>query len=156
MLPLSVALLRQDRPDAGQTAEGAVGAAELVASRIWSFAENVAQAAGAEPKSGAGDRARERLYSALETPYRAWLADLGPGRELAGARAEWQRIVAAACRPVTEELLAAAPPAAWTGRTVHKRLMNVALAEAWFNAALRKALPLAFPRWENTPLEAAG
>lgn len=59
------------------------------------------------------------------------------------------------CRPITAELIRSAPTAAWTGREVNQRLVNVPLAEVWFNAALRKALPLAFTN-SNTPMEVAG
>ncbi|PRW62067.1 type I-E CRISPR-associated protein Cse1/CasA [Actinopolyspora mortivallis] len=155
VLPLSVVLLRQDSPAAGQTATEAVADAEKVGTAIWSFAENIAQAAGAAPGSGAGDRAREQLYAALESPYRAWLAELGPSTDLAGARAEWQRIVDSATTPITDELVDGAAPAAWNGRTIQNRLVNVAIAEVWFRAALRKALPLARTSSENTALEKA-
>lgn len=156
VLPLSVALLRQDQPAAGQTAERAVADAEQSAYCMWTLAEKITQAAGAEPKSGAGDRAREALYAALEAPYRTWLTGLRPGHDLRQARVEWQAIVRTACRPISEELIRAAPATAWTGRTVHKRLVNVSLAEAWFNSALRKALPHAFARPTESSLEVAG
>lgn len=155
VLPMSVVLLRQDRPAAGQTVTEAVADAEKVGTAVWSFAENIAQAGGAEPKSGAGERAREQLYAALETPYREWLATFGPDRDLVEARTEWQRIVRIAALPIADELIEAASPAAWAGRTIQKRLVNVALAEAWFKAALGKALPLTRTRSENTALEAA-
>ncbi|GAB3552954.1 CRISPR system Cascade subunit CasA [Actinopolyspora lacussalsi] len=155
VLPLSVVLLRQDSPAAGQTAKEAVADAENVGKAIWGFAENIAQAAGAEPKSGAGDRAREQLYAALESPYRAWLAELGPSTDLAGARAEWQRIVDSATTPITDELIEEAAPAAWNGRTIQNHLVNVAIAEVWFKAALRRALPMTRTSSENTALEKA-
>lgn len=156
LLPLPVLVLRKDRPEAGRTATQAVDDADQAARCLWRLAENLAQAAGAEPKSGAGDQAREELYAALEQPYRSWLAGLLPGRDLAEARADWQRAVRAACRPLAGELVTAAPVAAWTGRTVHGRLVNVPLAEAWFNAAIRKALPLTEPAPDTALVEAAG
>jgi CRISPR system Cascade subunit CasA len=154
-LPLAVAVLREDDPALGQTAVNAVGDAEQTAGAVWRFAENLAQAAGAEPKSGAGDQAREQLYAGLDQPYRRWLAGLGIGIDPVAVRAEWQGTVQAVCRPVVDELLQAAGPAAWVGRTVNNRLVNVALAEAWFNAALRKALPHAFPHTNEPTKEVA-
>jgi CRISPR system Cascade subunit CasA len=135
-------------------AENAVKAADHVASAIWMLAENIARAAGAEPKSGAGDSARERLYAALES-YRRWLAALVPGRNTDEARAEWQRLIAELTKPVVAELISAASPSAWVGREVRSQLVNVALAEAWFNAALRRALPSAQNRFRNTTSEEA-
>lgn len=153
-LPVPVTLLRQDRPDAGRTAEGAVADADEAASRLWRFAENLAQAAGAEPKSGAGERAREDLYSLLEQPYREWLTGLRPNRDLTDARNAWQQTVLDACRTIADGLIAAAPVSAWTGRSLNQRLVNVPLAEAWFNAALRKTLTLACADPAPTRLEA--
>lgn len=153
VLPLPVQLVRQDRPDAGRTAERAVADAEAAAQRLWRFAENVAQAAGAEPKSGAGERAQETFFSALEPEYRAWLATLRPDCDLGEARREWQKTVRRACAPVTTEFVSAAPTAAWIGRDINGRLVNVPLAEAWFNAALRGVLPLAFPPRESMQVE---
>lgn len=143
-LPLPVAVLREDDPALGRAAVEAVRDAEEVAVAIWRFAENIAQAAGAEPKSGAGDRVREQFYAAVENPYRHWLAGLGPTSDPSRARAEWQRAVRSIVRPIVGELIAAASPAAWTGRTVSGRHVNVAVAEAWFSAAIRRALPHAF------------
>jgi len=155
VLPMSIIVLRADRPAAGQAAENAVKDAEHVASAIWMLAENIAQAAGAEPKSGAGDSARERLYAALEAPYRRWLAALVPGRDTDEARAEWQQMIAGLTKPIVDELISAASLSAWVGREVKSRLVNVALAEVWFNAALRHALPLAQHRLRNTTPEEA-
>lgn len=146
VLPLSVVLLSQDHPAVGRLATDAVGDAEKAATAVWSLAENLAQASGAEPKSGAGDRAREALFSLLETPYREWIVTLGPDTDRDAACEAWQRTVREAASPVVDELIEAAPPAAWTGRTVQKRLVTVPLAEAWCRAALRRALPLAYRR----------
>lgn len=145
VLPMSVTLLRRDRPEAGQTATRAVQDAEQAASCLWRFAENLARAAGAAPESGAGDKAREALYAALERPYRQWLQELQPGCDLRTADTKWQMTVREACRPISTELITAAPIGAWTGRVVNERLMNAPLAEAWFSTHLRKALPGAVP-----------
>jgi CRISPR system Cascade subunit CasA len=155
VLPVSIVVLRADRPAAGKTAENAVKDAEHVASAIWLLAENIAQAAGAEPKSGAGDSAREHFYAALEHPYRRWLASLLPGVDTDQARAEWQGLISELAKPIVAELISAASPSAWVGREVRSQLVNVALAEAWFNAALRRALPLAQHRFRSTTSEEA-
>ncbi len=154
-LPMPLVLLREDHPEAGRTAERAVEDADNAASCLWRFAENLAQAAGAEPKCGAGDNAVEALYSALEQLYRRWLAQFGPDRDLAAADMEWQANVRTASLPIARELITAAPTTAWAGRVVNQRLVNVPIAEAWFTAALRKALPHAFARPAETT-EVAG
>jgi CRISPR system Cascade subunit CasA len=149
-LTLGVVLLREDRPALGRLAEAAVEDAERTAGALWRLAENIAQAAGAEPRSGAGDRAREQLYAAVEAPYRGWLAKLGPRSDRQAARWEWQSNVHRSTRPIVWELLESAGPAAWGGREVNGRLVNVARAEAWFNADVRKVLELAFSL-QDTP-----
>lgn len=149
-LSLSVVLLRQDHPAQGAAATNAAEDAEKTAVAVWRLAETIAQVSGAEPKSGAGDRAREQLYAALDRPYRRWLALLGPGEDLTAARTRWQCCVRELVRPIVEELVACAGPAAWTGRVIGDRHVNVALAEAWCTAALRAALPLAHIRSETT------
>ncbi len=153
VLPLPVMLLREDRPAAGQTAESAVASAENVARLLAHLAENLAQAAGALPDSrpgarsdsGPADRAREALFSTLDAPYRSWLGELTPESDLTAALARWQSTLLTRSRPLADALVTAAPPAAWTGRTIRGRLVTVALARVWFDAALRTTLPLAHP-----------
>lgn len=149
-IPLAVVLLRKDRPDLGRAVEGAAEDADAAAFEVWKLAENLAQAAGAAPKSGAGDRAREQVYAALEQPYRQWLVGLDRRSDPSDARSAWQGAVHDGVRPTVDALLRAAPPAAWSGRTVGNRLMNVGKAEAVFRAGLRRALPNAFPNEEPT------
>lgn len=152
-LPLSVRVLREDQPDAVRAAVGAVEDSDAVAFDVWRLAENVAQAAGAEPKSGAGDAARELLYGALEEPYRRWVSALVPGVDVDAARVQWRKDLYQHARSVAGEIVAAAPPSAWTGRQVRNRLVNVAIAEVWFSAALRKLLPPEEQQPETTPEE---
>jgi CRISPR system Cascade subunit CasA len=156
VLPLSVALLLEDHPAVGRLAHDAVDSdARSVATAVWSLAENIARAGGAEPKAGAGERAQTEFYSRLEAPYRSWLARLGPGADRETELAEWQKSVRDAVMPVAEELVAAAPPAAWRGRKIREKekQLTVPLAHAWFTAAVRRALPLAYARIENEPVE---
>ncbi|MBF6416868.1 type I-E CRISPR-associated protein Cse1/CasA [Nocardia cyriacigeorgica] len=153
MLPMRVVLLRADEPAIGQAAVDAVEDAENVAKVVWRLAENISQAGGAEPQSGAGDRARERLYAALDGPYRRWLSRLGPGTDVEVARSDWQETVVELVRPIVSEVIAAAPPSAWRGREVNGRTVNVPLAELWSRAALRKALPRATGPKNKQPVE---
>jgi CRISPR system Cascade subunit CasA len=152
LLPLPVMLLREDHPAAGRTAVEAVRDAEKAVSCVWRLAENLAQAAGAGPGGGAGAATQELLYAQLEQPYRSWLAGLGSDSDLLEARARWHRTVRDACRPIKDQLITGASKAAWRGRLVNQRLVNVPLAEVWFTAALGKALPLAQPT-KDIPVE---
>ncbi|AYY12432.1 type I-E CRISPR-associated protein Cse1/CasA [Actinobacteria bacterium YIM 96077] len=150
VLAMTAALINEESVELGRTAEGAVQDAENVAYAVWTLADNIAQAAGAERGSGAGDRPREALYAALETPYRRWLGELRSGTDAQQARTSWQLTVRDACWPIVNEVLESAGPAAWRGRTINSRLVNVSVAEAWFRASLRKHLALAFATDEET------
>ncbi len=143
-LSVDVALLNADSPALGQTAIDAVRDAEAAVSALWQLAENIAKSAGAEPKSGAGDRAQEQAYAAFDAPFRRWLGTLAADTYRNVARASWQRSALQLIAPVAQELRSSAGPAAWRGREANGRQVNVALADTWFRAALRKALPLAF------------
>ncbi|SON62627.1 CRISPR-associated protein CasA/Cse1 [Mycobacterium simulans] len=154
-LPLAIMILREDQPAAGRTAVEAVADAEHAASEVWKLAENIAQAAGAEPKSGAGDSARELLYVALEEPYRRWVAALMPGVDLDGARRRWREVVVESVRLIADDVVSAAPPSAWVGREIRNRAVNVAVAETWFHAALRRLLPTVHDHPSNPKLEEA-
>jgi CRISPR system Cascade subunit CasA len=140
-LPVPLLVLREDHPAAGRAASEAVTDAEETASQVWLLAENIAQAAGAEPKTGSGDAARESFYAVLDGPYRSWLSVLGDQDDLAAARDEWRRTLRRAARTIADQVIAGAAPAAWTGRLIRDRLVNVARAEVWFTAALRRILP---------------
>ena len=140
-IPLPIMLLREDHPAAGTTAVEAVSVAEAVAFEVWKLAENIAQAAGAEAKTGFGDSAREDFYALLEAPYRNWLSVLTAESNLTESRGHWHKTVRRSARTVADQLISAAPPAAWVGRQVGSRLVNVALAEAWFNAGLNRIIP---------------
>jgi CRISPR system Cascade subunit CasA len=140
-LPLSVKVLRDDHPEAGRVAVAAIEDAEAAASELYKLAENVAQAGGAEPNTGAGDTAREQLYAALDSPYRGFLARLLPDADLQLARTDWSRRVYSSARTIAHRIVTNAPPAAWKGREIRGRLINVGLAETWFIAALRRQLP---------------
>lgn len=155
-LTLRVVLLREDQPALGALADGAVKDAEGTATAVARLARNIAQAAGAsKDSSGPESAARERLYAALDRPYRDWLAGLNSETDILKARTRWQAIVLREARTAATELVRSASPAAWVGREVNKQLVNVARAEAWCYAELRKVLGTAFTRRETPPLEAA-
>ncbi len=131
-----------------RSALDAVEAAKNAADALGSLAGNVAAAAGGDAE-GPRDRARELAYFALDAPYRAWLASLVPGVDDQERRAVWERHVDAVVRGLGAEVVENAGAPAWVGREVRgrqgSRHVSSSLAEAWFRAALRKALVLAGP-----------
>ncbi|MFD7161746.1 type I-E CRISPR-associated protein Cse1/CasA [Kribbella sp. NPDC059898] len=142
-LTLAVALLSMVDPALGQLAIAAVEDAERIAASVAHLADDIAQAAGSAPRSGAGDRYREQFYSDVDAAYRRWLAQLGPATDRMAARTEWQSTILRAVRPVAADIVSCAGPAAWVGRRLHGKFVNVACAEARFGRQVRQLLPLA-------------
>jgi CRISPR system Cascade subunit CasA len=139
-LTMNVQLLVEDSPlrttavDAAADAEAAVRALRMLAINL------VRAAGGSADASGEDERAGERGYALLD---RHWLARLDPDSDPAAARADWQRRVRKAVLRLGEDLVAAAGPTAWVGRTIQDRHYSSSQAEAWFRTGLAKALPMA-------------
>ncbi|WP_100499133.1 type I-E CRISPR-associated protein Cse1/CasA [Geodermatophilus chilensis] len=142
-LSLSVAVLRASQPELGQEAVRAVGAAEHAVRALTRLAGNLAAAGGRDPE-GAGARAGELGYAALDTPFRRWLADLRSDSVLHEVEEDWHRRVARIVRDLARDLVESAGAAAWKGREVNKRHLDAALADIFFDTELRKAVPRAF------------
>lgn len=127
--------------------------AEKAVTVLRTFATNLARAAGSrDTATGAADRAGECGYAVLDRGFRRWLADLGPDSDLIAEREAWQRLVRQGVRLIARELADGAGPAAWAGRMIEDRAgrqvhLCTSQAQAWFDAALAKALPMA---QENT------
>ncbi|WP_194853172.1 type I-E CRISPR-associated protein Cse1/CasA [Nocardia sp. SYP-A9097] len=128
--------LRYAAIHAAQTAEQAVTA-------LGSLAGNLAIATGGEA-AGHKERAYERGYFALETPYRRWLADLRPDAGLTACGERWQRVVDEVITSIGRGLVDSAGEPAWVGREVKGTYIDASLARIWFHARLRKLLPAAY------------
>ncbi len=126
-------VLRSMAVDAVHAADRAVGA-------LGNLADNLERAAGGDA-GGARERAREAAYDALDEPYRRWVARLTGVEQDAGEG--WQTTVRRIVEFLGAELLESAGSPAWVGRVRDDQRLDAGLAERWFRAALRKALPLA-------------
>jgi CRISPR system Cascade subunit CasA len=142
-LSLSVAVLRASQPELGQEAVRAVSAAEHAVRALGRLAVNLA-AAGGRATEGAGARAAELGYAAVDTPFRRWLADLRSDSALHQIEEDWHRQVARIVRDLARDLVDSAGAAAWKGREVNKRHLDAALADIFFDNELRAAVPRAF------------
>ncbi|HEX6498464.1 MAG TPA: type I-E CRISPR-associated protein Cse1/CasA [Micromonosporaceae bacterium] len=147
-LTMNVLLVDEQSP-LRVTAVDAAGDAEAAVRVLRSLATNLLRAAGSRDADvGEADRAAERAYALLDRHFRDWLAQLGPDSEPTAERAAWQRLVWRAVERLGRELVAAAGPAAWVGRSVVDRTgrevhYSSSQAEAWFRTGLAKALPMA-------------
>ncbi|WP_307804242.1 type I-E CRISPR-associated protein Cse1/CasA [Micromonospora echinofusca] len=147
-LTMNVLLLVEDSA-LRATAVDATGDAEAAVKVLRRLADNLARAAGSRDTDvGEADRAAERGYALLDRAFRDWLARLGPDSDPVAERAAWQRRVRRAIDRLGRELVAAAGPTAWIGRTITDRNgrdvhYSSSQADAWFRLGLAKALPMA-------------
>jgi CRISPR system Cascade subunit CasA len=133
-----------DPPLRGAAVE-AVADADRAVLALAGLAGNLAAAAGGETDP-ARTSARELGYFALDSPYRRWLAELKPGVDVVGQRTSWQEECRQLIGRLGADLVTEAGNPAWVGREHMGRHVDTGLAEVWFWSALRKSLPLAFPR----------
>lgn len=140
MLPIS--LMADDEPDLHIVALDQVAATEKVAMTLGDFGRNVALAAGCGTfeADGARDRARESLFAAVDQPFRAWLGSLDANEDLRVQDARWQSVAWREAMAVREQIVSSAPPAAFVGRAVNKRHLDLGLADAWLMAKLSSTL----------------
>lgn len=142
-------LLLVEHSELRAAAIDAAADAEAAVTALRRLAENLARAAGSrDVDSGEAARAAERAYAVLDRRFRDWLARLGPDSDPIADRADWQRLVHRVIGRLGDELVAAAGPAAWIGRTGPDRAGNTIhyssfQADAWFRRGLAKALPMA-------------
>lgn len=147
-LTMNVLLLVEDSA-LRAVAVDATGDAEAAVKLLRRLADNLARAAGSRDTDvGEANRAAERAYALLDGDFRDWLARLGPASDPVAERAAWQRRVRRAIARLGGELVAAAGPTAWVGRSGTDRAgrevhYSSSQAEAWFRTGLAKALPMA-------------
>ena len=96
-------------------------------------------------EDGVRSRVAETTYEALDTPYRRWLRKLSAATDLDDATRRWQGDVRRIVTRAAADLVESAGTPALAGRTVNGRYLNSAIAENFFRAALRQALPYAYP-----------
>lgn len=139
-----VAALRAGEETVGEQVLVAVRRCEEAVKALKNLASNLVRAAGGD---GEGVRARteETAFAALDGPFRRWVASLRADSVLHDVQTRWQQQVAALVQGQADELVAQSGEAAWKGRMVLGRHVDSGLADAWFRAAMWKALPLAFP-----------
>ncbi len=155
-LTMNVLLLAEDSA-LRAAAVDAAGDSEAAVVVLRRLADNLARAAGSrDTDSGEADRAAERAYARLDRAFRDWLARLGPESDPVAERAYWQKLVRRAISRLGRELVEAAGPTAWVGRTGtdrHGRELHFSSfqAEAWFRTGLAKALPMSAEPKNETP-----
>lgn len=129
---------------------GCVDNTDKAVSALGSLAANLLVAAGGDQAGTAGpnDKAKAEAYFELDSLFRSWLASLGDDSRPTDARAQWNGQARELLNSVAHRYVVGAGPNAVTGalkrgsRGRPDVWVTAAKAEAWFRAALRKALPL--------------
>lgn len=126
-----------------QAVVDAVKAADEAVLAVRNLASDLAKAAGAEPSlaEGARERASERAYSALDGPFREWLAEISVDSDPEDARIAWHRVARRRLHRLGDDLVGEAGPTAWVGREVRGRRLTAPEVDGRFRGALTRALP---------------
>lgn len=140
-----------------RAAVDAVADADSVAGAVGRLAGNLVTAAGGD-QAPARDQAREGFYVTVDLAFRRWLSGLGPGTDAGEARRGWQHAVDHHARAAERELVTAAGPAAWVGRSVQQggrtQWFDTGLASRRFQASLREALLMVYSAPSDDPTPA--
>jgi CRISPR system Cascade subunit CasA len=148
-LATQVAVLRAQTDTVGEQVLVAVRRCEDAVKALVTLAGNLLLAAGNRATDdqwkGLLARTDETAFAVLDGPFRRWITSLAADSDLTAVATAWQDEVAGVVRRLADERVATAGEAAWKGRAFQGRHVDSGQADAWFRAALRKALPLAFP-----------
>lgn len=155
-LTVSTALLSATSPALPQAVIDAVVATDAAVLALKNLASNLTKAGGGtDPKLADGARARasEQAYAALDGPFRAWLAGLGPDADPVEARLRWHVEARGILRGLGNDMVASSGTDAWVGRVVNGRRLTTPESDGWFQAALASALPTPGHPSARTPEE---
>ena len=152
-LTLSVAVMRVEREDLSAEIDRQVRLTEEIARHVGNLAANLARAAG-ESGEGAGDGARDRakelFFSAVDTDFRTWLAQVDGREDAREVGRRWERSLRQHATDIQTELVRGASSSAIIGRDTGRGYMSIGIAENIFRAALNKHLPLQKTNQEGT------
>lgn len=143
-LVLSTVLLLEGYPSLVAEIKKQVDRVEKVAQNIGLFASNLALAAGDSSNKagyGARDRAKERFFSIVDDPFRAWIMKVDGQLSAQEVGHTWERQLHHYAIELKKELIADASSSSFIGRRIGDRFMNVAIAESIFDSKLRQILP---------------
>lgn len=151
VLPLAVLA----DPEVRECATAAVDRADAAVRALGRLAANLADASGRHLLPGMDDGARDRAveigFGQLDRHYRRWIGTLRTEADIPERERAWQQTVRQVVERIAGELVVAAGTPAFIGRVVGGRLLTAPIAENFFSAALRKALPRAYPHPSLAP-----
>ena len=116
-----------------QTVIDSVKIADKLAERAGYLAQKIAEACGARARGGkeddfgktAGEIAKERAYSALDMPFRSWLAGIGTEHEKpTDAKERWWNTAQPIIRRLGKDIIAQAGPQAFVSKTVKGKYVS--------------------------------
>ena len=152
-LALPVAAIRAEQQALAVLIDQQVRLTEDVSRAVGTLAANLAHAAG-ESGEGAGDgardRAKERFFSVVDDPFRAWLTQVDGNEDARDAGQRWEDSLRRYALAIQRELVACASSSAIIGRDTGRGYMNVGIAENYFRSALEKLVPNPDNKQEGT------
>lgn len=107
--------------------------ADKLAEQTGYLAQKIAEACGARARGGkeddfgktAGEIAKERAYSALDMPFRSWLAGIGTEHEKpSDAKERWWNTAQPIIRRLGKDIIAQAGPQAFVSKTVKGKYVS--------------------------------
>ncbi len=157
-LPLPVRALRGDNAMRSDLEE-VVNAAEGCMVALNKLADNLRRAAGGDSTPwDKGQRPGDRFIAGLNDPaHRLLRAAQGSPQRMTEHLTNWEETLRTGAWSIADPLLDDAPAATFLGRAEDregKQFIRASNAEAFFRAALRKALPRAYPDPVPQPQEA--
>jgi CRISPR system Cascade subunit CasA len=142
-LTLPVALLAPEMDALRAMAVGEIATTDDATVALRRLAVNLAAAGGAgkDERQAPAAAIQERAYDVLGRAFRQWLVSLDPQEAQIEAIRRWRHRARREVLALADELVAACPPAAWAGRPVDGRYLDVGTADRWFRTGLDKVLP---------------
>lgn len=138
-LSIRVALLAESSAVLGEQVEQAVETTDKAVWLLGNLAASVAVASGGDG-DGSHNVAIEAAYAALDTPFRSWLADLGPNTDPSSARTVWDATAQSVVTSHARQVVESASPQSMVARP--NRATCTPVAENRFRSQLRKLYPI--------------
>lgn len=142
-IPMPVAALSESNEEVAYQLEQIVDLAEQLRRLINDLDRDIRRASGGEPVPwDKGQHPGDPLMARLTSPTMRLLAGLRREPErYAEGRAAWEAVARRETNLIAEDLLDSAPPSATVGTGERKDPFNLAKAEVFYKAKLRKLLP---------------
>ena len=139
-------VIDERKPEIELMVRDCIAAADQVALVLKNLASNLQRAAGNDDVDAVRDDAGARFFLTVDRPFRTWLS--GVSAEVDGPKKAWMEELRTLAEDQASQMIASTSSTAFAGRPNGSKHLDAGLAEVWFRAGLKKAVPLAFPQKE--------